>query len=130
MPQDSAPGAIVWHFLSLEMEELTQFTVTQFRPMSHATTAILSRQFGEQSNQQQTRQWVLQTTSVPLIRYGLQTSIQRLQLKHERFLRKREATQQWCIVHSRTFHEEYGIVSSIQLMIGLFYSRPCNSPVW
>jgi len=55
MAQDPAPGTIVRHFLSLEMEQVTQFTAPQFRPMGHATTAILTRQFGEQSNQQQTR---------------------------------------------------------------------------
>src|SRR5260370_32127761 len=111
-PQDPAPGTIVRHFLSLEMEELTQLTAVQFRPMGHATTAILTRQFDEQSNQQQTRKGVLQTTSVPMIRNGLQTGIQGLQIKHERFLRKRDATQQCWIVHRRTLHEEYGIGSS------------------
>src|SRR5947209_9534628 len=40
-------------------------------------------------------------------------SVQCLQIKHQCFLGKRECTQLCCIVHSKTFHEELGMVSSI-----------------
>lgn len=45
MAQNPTPGAVMRHALSFEMEELTQFLGAQFGPMSHSTTAILTRQF-------------------------------------------------------------------------------------
>src|SRR6266702_1987172 len=130
MPQDSAPGAIVWHFLALKRKELTQFMAAQFRPVGHATTAILSCQFGEQSNQQQARQRVWQTTSVPLIRYGLQTRIQRLQIKHQCFLGKRKMRQKWCIVHRKTFRGIIGIVLHPSLSHDWFVLFPTLQQPW
>src|SRR5947209_5788928 len=43
------------HALSFEMEELTQFMPAQFGPMSHPTTAILTCQFCQNSDHEQTR---------------------------------------------------------------------------
>ena len=48
--QDPAPGTVVRHPLSLQMEELTQFTTSQFRPIGHATEAHLPCQFGEHTD--------------------------------------------------------------------------------
>src|SRR2546428_7517564 len=67
MTQDPAPGTVVRHLLSLQMEELTQFTTAQFRPMGHASAAILACQFGEHTDHEQTGQRVLQAASVPMI---------------------------------------------------------------
>jgi hypothetical protein len=50
MTQHPAPGTVMRHPLSLQMQELTQFTTAQFGPMSHATAALLACQFGEHSD--------------------------------------------------------------------------------
>src|SRR2546423_2166128 len=70
--QDPAPRTVVWHSLSLEVEELTQFMGTQFGPVSHRTTAILTCQFRQYSDHEQTGQRILQATSVSMIRNRLQ----------------------------------------------------------
>src|SRR5713101_3367310 len=128
MTQDPAPGTVVRHALSLEVEESTQFMGAQFGPVCHRTTTILTSQFRQHPDHEQTRQGVLPTTSVSMIRNGLQTGVQRLQIKHQSFLRKRELTQNCCIVHRRTFHEEMALFHPSILMRGPFYSRSCNSP--
>jgi hypothetical protein len=113
MTQHPAPGTVVRHFLALEMKKLAQFMCAQLGPMRHGTTAILTSQFRQDPTHEQTGQGVLQPTSIPMIRNGLQTGIQRLQVKHQRLLGKRECTQLCCIVQRKTFHEEHGIVSSM-----------------
>jgi len=42
LSENATPRTGVRHALSFEMEELTQFTCSQFGPMSHASAAILS----------------------------------------------------------------------------------------
>jgi len=78
MAQYPAPGTVMRHALAFEMEELTQFTGAQLGPMTHPTTTILPCQFGQHPDHEQADQRIAETTSITMIRDGLQAGIERL----------------------------------------------------
>src|SRR5260370_13157088 len=78
---------------------------------SHGYYAVLL--IRQDADHKQAGQRVLQTALMPLIGNCLQTDIQCIQVKHQRFLGKRENTQKCCIVHRRAFRQENVIVSFI-----------------
>jgi hypothetical protein len=69
--------------------------------MSHTPTALLTSQFRENPDHKQTRQGGGRAASVTMIGNGLQTGIQRVQIKHQGFLGKGKLTQKCCIVHKK-----------------------------
>src|SRR5258708_23581686 len=67
MSQNSTPRAGVWHARSFEMEQFTQFTCSQFGPVSHATAATFTRLFGAHSDHQQASQCIAHPSVITMI---------------------------------------------------------------